>query len=260
MGFNNNLIKLRRVKGLSQEELGNEIGVARQTVSKWELGETTPEMDKLLALSSLFEVSIDEMLDNKEFITERAENPQRFDWKKVREKIRTEYEYKSEKTIGSIPLVHINMGKGKRTAKGVLAIGNKAYGLIAIGGIAGGLFSLGFISLGLISLGVFALSILFSMGILSLAPVSFGCFAIGFFAIGGVSIGIYSVGAIAIAKNIASGGCAIGHLAIGEVLIGTTEVVIQSISPETESVIRETILREFPNIWEPLLKIFSSIY
>ena len=62
MKFNEKLIKLRKASGLSQEELGNKLNVARQTVSKCELGETTPEMDKLEELSNLFEVSIDELV------------------------------------------------------------------------------------------------------------------------------------------------------------------------------------------------------
>lgn len=63
--FNEKLIKLRKAAGLSQEELGNKLNVARQTVSKWELGETTPEMDKLEELSDLFEISIDELVKNR---------------------------------------------------------------------------------------------------------------------------------------------------------------------------------------------------
>ena len=66
MKFNEKLIKLRKSAGLSQEELGNRLDVARQTVSKWELGETTPEMDKLVELSNLFNVSIDEMVKETE--------------------------------------------------------------------------------------------------------------------------------------------------------------------------------------------------
>lgn len=66
MKFNEKLIKLRKAAGLSQEELGNRLDVARQTVSKWELGETTPEMDKLVELSNLFNVSIDEMAKETE--------------------------------------------------------------------------------------------------------------------------------------------------------------------------------------------------
>ena len=66
MKFNEKLIKLRKSSGLSQEELGNKLNIARQTVSKWELGETTPEMDKLVELSNLFNVSLDEMIKETE--------------------------------------------------------------------------------------------------------------------------------------------------------------------------------------------------
>ena len=66
MKFNEKLIKLRKSAGLSQEELGNRLDAARQTVSKWELGETTPEMDKLVELSNLFNVSMDEMAKETE--------------------------------------------------------------------------------------------------------------------------------------------------------------------------------------------------
>lgn len=50
MTFQERLITFRKQQGLSQEQLGYELGVTRQTVSKWELGVTTPEMDKLIRL------------------------------------------------------------------------------------------------------------------------------------------------------------------------------------------------------------------
>ena len=59
MEFANRLYTLRKQKGLSQEELASRLDVARQTVSKWEGGDSTPDMDKLIALSELFEVSLD---------------------------------------------------------------------------------------------------------------------------------------------------------------------------------------------------------
>ena len=62
MKFNEKLIKMRKEKGLSQEALGEKLDVARQTISKWELGETTPEMDKLVKLSELLEISLDELI------------------------------------------------------------------------------------------------------------------------------------------------------------------------------------------------------
>lgn len=65
MKFNEKLIKLRKMAGLSQEELGNKLNVARQTISKWELGETTPEMDKLVKLSEIFNITLDELIKDE---------------------------------------------------------------------------------------------------------------------------------------------------------------------------------------------------
>lgn len=64
MEFNEKLIALRKEKGLSQESLGEKLNVARQTVSKWELGETTPEMDKLIKISEIFDISLDDLIKN----------------------------------------------------------------------------------------------------------------------------------------------------------------------------------------------------
>ena len=74
MKFNEKLIMLRKNKNLSQEELGNELGVARQTVSKWELGETTPEMDKLVKMSEIFEISLDELMKDSQIDVNVGDN------------------------------------------------------------------------------------------------------------------------------------------------------------------------------------------
>ncbi len=63
MKFNEKLTNLRKQMGISQEELGYKLNVTRQTVSKWELGQTTPEMDKLVEMSKLFNVSVDELVN-----------------------------------------------------------------------------------------------------------------------------------------------------------------------------------------------------
>jgi len=62
INFSEKLFELRKVKGLSQEELAEKVDVSRQTVSKWEMGQSTPEMEKLIALSELFDISIDELV------------------------------------------------------------------------------------------------------------------------------------------------------------------------------------------------------
>ncbi len=65
MEFNNKLYELRKQKGLSQEELAGRLNVSRQTVSKWEVGESSPDMEKLVAISELFETSLDELVLDK---------------------------------------------------------------------------------------------------------------------------------------------------------------------------------------------------
>lgn len=62
MEFNKMLYDLRKKKGISQEELANEINVTRQTISKWELGESTPDMEKMIALSNYFDITLDELV------------------------------------------------------------------------------------------------------------------------------------------------------------------------------------------------------
>ena len=66
MEFNNKLYELRKQKGFSQEELANRLNVSRQTISKWEVGESTPDMEKLVAISDLFEISLDELVKGEE--------------------------------------------------------------------------------------------------------------------------------------------------------------------------------------------------
>ena len=66
MSFAENLMALRKQRGWSQEELGNQIGVTRQTVSKWEMGQSTPELEKLIELSRLFGLSIDRLVGLEE--------------------------------------------------------------------------------------------------------------------------------------------------------------------------------------------------
>lgn len=62
MEFGKRLYELRRGRGFSQEDLAAELGVTRQTVSKWEVGESTPDMAKLVAMGELFGISLDELV------------------------------------------------------------------------------------------------------------------------------------------------------------------------------------------------------
>ena len=53
---------LRKQRGLSQEELADKMGVSRQAVSKWESEQSTPDLDKIIIMSDLFEVTTDYIL------------------------------------------------------------------------------------------------------------------------------------------------------------------------------------------------------
>lgn len=78
MKLNEKIYYYRKQAKLSQEELAARVGVSRQAVSKWELGEATPEVDKLLALARVFGVTTDELLSESEppeAEPDPAENP-----------------------------------------------------------------------------------------------------------------------------------------------------------------------------------------
>ena len=62
MTFSEKLLWLRKQKGLSQEKLAEMLDVSRQSVSKWESQQTLPESNKLILISSIFDVSIDQLL------------------------------------------------------------------------------------------------------------------------------------------------------------------------------------------------------
>ena len=68
MTLQEKLTTLRKQKGLSQDALADKLYVSRQAVYKWESGQTTPDIDKLRVLSSLYNVSIDNLLNDKEEI------------------------------------------------------------------------------------------------------------------------------------------------------------------------------------------------
>lgn len=72
MEFSKKLYELRKKNGLSQEEMANKLNVTRQTISKWELGESTPDMEKLIILSDYFNISLDELVLGK--VPKQSEN------------------------------------------------------------------------------------------------------------------------------------------------------------------------------------------
>lgn len=70
MTIGEKIYQLRKSKGLSQEELADELNISRQSVSLWETNQTVPQIDYLLELSKVFEVSLDELCNNKVYSNE----------------------------------------------------------------------------------------------------------------------------------------------------------------------------------------------
>ena len=64
MTLGENILRLRKLKGLSQEELANRLNVSRQSISLWETNQTVPQIDYLIELSRIFNVTLDELCGN----------------------------------------------------------------------------------------------------------------------------------------------------------------------------------------------------
>ena len=106
-------------------------------------------------------------------------------------------EYRSKTMVFGVPLVHIAFGfepnTGRtRTAKGIIAIGDKAVGVVAIGRLALGVVAVGGVACGLFASGGAALGILVAAGGLAVGGLAFGGLAVGVIAVGGGAIGVYA--------------------------------------------------------------------
>ena len=79
MELGKQIYELRKKANLSQEQLAEQVGVSRQTISKWELGETAPDIKQAQVLSQVFSVSLDELTgnDTKEVIYKKVSNTEK---------------------------------------------------------------------------------------------------------------------------------------------------------------------------------------
>lgn len=79
MNIGNKIMELRKKNNLSQEELSEKIGVTRQTISKWELGETFPNIKQSNDLSKIFNVNLNELIndDLSDILIEKTTNTER---------------------------------------------------------------------------------------------------------------------------------------------------------------------------------------
>jgi transcriptional regulator with XRE-family HTH domain len=197
------IYRLRKGKGLSQDELGKLVGVSNKAVSKWETNDANPDITLLPLLAKIFGVTADELLTDIQ--------ADREEYKPVKSKafgmegtvIQTteKYEFISDKkTMNGLPYLHIHRGKKIHTmnekARGVIAIGNNARGIISIGFFSVGVVSLGFFSVGLFAAGVVAAVGGTAFGIIAIGGTAFGAIAAGLISYGVIAVGLQSYGAI----------------------------------------------------------------
>ena len=241
--FEERLNRLRREKGLSQEDLAEVVGVTRQAVQKWESGASRPDMDNLTALAEYFGVTLDYLVMGREPVPAAQPQGQTIInnyyhpdcW---------EYEYRSKRTLWGLPLVHIHLKNNSLVrAKGVIAIGNVAVGVVSVGAFSAGIVSMGALSAGLLlSFGCLSVGLL-SLGGMAAGLIAIGGFAFGWLGLGGIVYAAYGAGGVVQAAEIAVGGVAQASLAIGHAVEGQTTILLSEgpLSAETLSEIREAV-------------------
>lgn len=284
MQLGEKLYRLRREKGWSQEELADQLGVARQTVSKWESDLSLPDLDKAVQMSRLYGVALDELvglpqIDRSESQTYETDPESVSECEKTRESStdaqfdksesrcvrwgagKVHYEYKSKATLLGVPLLHINIGTGNYRAKGIVAIGNIATGVVSLGFMSFGVLSLGLLSLGLLALGVFAVG-LGAAGAFAVGILAAGAMSAGWIALGGVAAGEYAIGGAAWASDIAIGGYAHAKFAFanagsGEFFYQIGEGIVYTFDDVSEVYNRlsETLSHNVPDV---ILRMIAS--
>lgn len=259
----------RKKLGLTQQQFADELNVTRQAVSRWESDLAFPETDKLIKLSEMFGCSTDYLLkynqsegDASSNGNEQKEKPHSsfnpFTWS---------FEYKSKRQVWGMPLVHINLGLGRR-----------AHGFFSVGLISSGIFSLGLLSMGVVSVGLLSLGLI-TFGALVFGGLAFGSIALGLLAFGGVAIGLISFGGVALGL-LGVGGCsiglfafggyangsfvAIGDYAVGQIAFGKSTAVGSKISvtPQTFAELKAEawkLMDGLPAIWQGFVSLCKSL-
>lgn len=250
MEFKEKLYNLRKAKGYSQEELGDVIQVTRQTISNWEAGLSTPDMDSIVALAKEFQISTDELLSYKKddpivHIESKGNNIYGLHVNVLH----SSYEFKSKTKIGNLPLVHINIGFGHHVAKGVIAIGNIAFGVLSLGFLSFGVLSLGILAIGLVALATFAIGAL-SFGAFAVGLMAFGAISYGVISYGAVAGGMYSIGAASFGSEISYGAKAFGGLAFSTEN-GTIEFTKEEIAAAIDA--------KYPQLWSFIRNLFVGL-
>ncbi len=98
MKLNDKIFEYRKINNWSQEELADKLDVSRQTISKWETGKAVPELDKLISLANLFNISVDTLVKEEIDIEDQdkdrnSEKTQNELWNKICRKFKSKEEF-----------------------------------------------------------------------------------------------------------------------------------------------------------------------
>lgn len=99
MNLGERLYELRKAKNLTQDDVAEKLNVSRQTVSKWETNQSTPDFDKIVPLCELFEIGVEELLTGKK--------PEPTERKEEKVLTRQELKEKSAKVVSTSVFLYI---------------------------------------------------------------------------------------------------------------------------------------------------------
>lgn len=105
MDIGEKLFELRKGKGLSQEEVAEKLNVTRQTVSKWETNQSTPDFDKIMPICELYGITTEELLTGKK--KEEENNFEKVEEKEERPLTKQEVKRKSAEVVSTSVFLYI---------------------------------------------------------------------------------------------------------------------------------------------------------
>lgn len=105
MNLGEKLFELRKTKNLTQDEVAEKLNVTRQTVSKWETNQSSPDFDKIVPICELFEIGVEELLTGKK--EEKQEKNEEQEEKKEKVLTKQEAKEKSAKVVSGSIFIYI---------------------------------------------------------------------------------------------------------------------------------------------------------
>lgn len=105
MNLGEKLFELRKAKNLTQDEVAEKLNVTRQTVSKWETNQSSPDFDKIVPICELFEIGVEELLTGKK--EEKQEKNEEQEEKKEKVLTKQEAKEKSAKVVSGSVFIYI---------------------------------------------------------------------------------------------------------------------------------------------------------